>query len=73
MVEQGAGGATAAQPGIAGVEEGGLVVHDGGAGGGHRGETATPGPDILVSLSETDTRLFQVGREQKLIPPGNFP
>ena len=44
VVEQGAGGPTAPQPGIAGVEEGVLVVHDGGAGGGHRGEAA---PSIL--------------------------
>ena len=46
-VEQGAGGPTAPQPGVGGEEEGCLVVHDGGAGGGHGGEAATLGPAIL--------------------------
>ena len=46
-VEQGAGGAAAPKPGVGGVQEGRLVVHDGGAGGGHGGEAAAPGPAIL--------------------------
>ena len=45
MVEQGAGGPADPQPG---VEEGGLVVHDGVAGGGRGGEAATHGTAILI-------------------------